>query len=93
MPPSQSELLQQFLIVRAAYIANIWRNAHGKVITELSPIDHGWKKVEGKYEFDWFQSDQLPQLVDDNVLQPPEENSGTTPLIAHLNHLFSGSLD
>ncbi|XP_031788752.1 uncharacterized protein LOC116417817 [Nasonia vitripennis] len=73
MPPSQSELLQQFL--RAAHIANIWRNAHAKIITELSPIDHGWKIVEGKYEFDWFQGDQLPQLVNDVVLQPPEENS------------------
>ncbi|OXU17112.1 hypothetical protein TSAR_008553 [Trichomalopsis sarcophagae] len=77
MPPSQSELL-------AAYIANIWRNAHTKVITELSLIDHGWKIVEGKYEFDWFQGDQVPQLVNNVVLQPPEENSGMQIIVGKI---------
>lgn len=74
MPPCESELMQQFL--RASYIANIWRNAHRKVTTELSPIDHGWKIIDNKYEFDWFKGDQLPQLVNDVVLQPPQENAG-----------------
>ncbi|KAJ8914073.1 hypothetical protein NQ315_014267 [Exocentrus adspersus] len=73
MPPCESELTQQFL--RASYIANIWCNAHRKLTTELSPIDHGWKIIENKYEFDWFKGDQLPQLVNDVVFQPLQENS------------------
>ncbi|CAH2089048.1 unnamed protein product [Euphydryas editha] len=72
MPPCQSELMQQFL--RASFIANIWRNAHRQIPTELSPTDYGWKLVNEKYEFDWFESDQLPEIVQDAIIQPLEEN-------------------
>ncbi|OXU31733.1 hypothetical protein TSAR_007910 [Trichomalopsis sarcophagae] len=73
MLPCQSELMQQFL--RASLITNIWRNAHRQIPTELSPIDYGWKLVDEKYEFDWFKGDQLPQLVQDVIIQPLQENT------------------
>ncbi|KAG5866719.1 hypothetical protein JTB14_024164 [Gonioctena quinquepunctata] len=65
--------MREFL--RASYIVNNWHDAHRKVTTELSPINHGWKIMENKYEFDWFEGEQVPQLVNDVVLQPPQENS------------------
>lgn len=74
MPPCEAELMNQFL--RAAYITNIWRNAHRKITTTLSPIDNGWKVIDNSYEFDWFEGDQLPQLINDVVIQPVQDNSG-----------------
>lgn len=70
LPPCQSELRQQLL--RASYISNIWRNAHSKYPTILSPIDNGWEEVDERYEFRWFEGDQLPTFVDEVVIQPDE---------------------
>ncbi|CAH0562924.1 unnamed protein product [Brassicogethes aeneus] len=67
VPPCQSELHQQ--ILRASYISNIWRNAHFKYPTILSPVDNGWQEVDGQYE---FKGDQLPTFVNEVVIQPEE---------------------
>lgn len=69
-----AELIKQLL--RAAYISNIWRNAHCKITTTLSPIENGWNLIDNSYEFDWFEGDQLPQLINDVVIQPEQDNSG-----------------
>lgn len=67
LPPCQSELREHFL--RAAYIAQIWTNAHLKTPTSLSPLDCGWKIEENKYVFKWFTGEQLPQTVKDVTIE------------------------
>lgn len=73
LPPCQSELKQQLL--RASYIATSWRNAHLQHMTDLFPVENGWKEVDGKYEFTWFQGEQLPTFVSDILLESNEEEN------------------
>ncbi|XP_044748594.1 uncharacterized protein LOC123309503 [Coccinella septempunctata] len=85
MPPCQSELMQQFL--RVSFISNIWRNAHRQIPTELSPTDYGWKLVDEKYDFDSFKGDQLPELVQDVIIPPLQENTDSaTPELDLSDH-------
>lgn len=39
LPPCQSELRQHLL--RTKYIACLWRNAHFRIISDMSPTDFG----------------------------------------------------
>ncbi|XP_031784717.1 uncharacterized transcriptional regulatory protein TBS1-like [Nasonia vitripennis] len=72
LPPCQSELRQHFL--RTAYIANVWKNAHLQYPTTMSPTEYGWQEGDGMYSFKWLESDQLPEKVDDIVLQEDRSN-------------------
>ncbi|CAH0731407.1 unnamed protein product, partial [Brenthis ino] len=60
-PPCKTELYQQ--VLRAAYIAHLWSHAHLTVPTAFSPTDYGWEQKDGKYEFKWFDGDQLPPSI------------------------------
>lgn len=68
LPPCQSELRQHLL--RTKYIACLWRNAHYRNISEMSPTDFGWKNVDGKLEMIWFTGNQLPEAYEDIVVTP-----------------------
>ncbi|XP_049316678.1 uncharacterized protein LOC125779383 [Bactrocera dorsalis] len=68
LPPCRSELQQHLL--RTKYIACLWRNAHNRILTELSPTDYGWKNVDGKLEPTWFVGNQLPEAYEDIVITP-----------------------
>lgn len=48
LPPCQSELWQQLL--RTKYIVCLFKNAHFRIISDMSPTDFEWKNVEGKLE-------------------------------------------
>ncbi|KAF7990491.1 hypothetical protein HCN44_000296 [Aphidius gifuensis] len=68
LPPCRNELYQQYL--RANYIASIWNNAYLKNPTTLEPDGNGWTMGTEKYEFVWFEGEQLPQLTKDVIIQP-----------------------
>lgn len=72
LPPCKSELENQ--LRRTAYISSIWRNAHLQHPTHLEPTDCGWHEVDGKYQINWFEGEQLPKFVNEVVIQP--ENAG-----------------
>ncbi|XP_031344700.1 uncharacterized protein LOC116171835 [Photinus pyralis] len=67
LPPCQRELQQQLL--RAAYIANIWRNSHLKEPTFLTPENNGWNLIDDHYDFNWFEGDTVPASIYDILLQ------------------------
>lgn len=71
-PPCRSELRQH--ILRASYITNIWRNAHLPQPTNLLPTKNGWKEIDGKLDFVWFEGEQLPTLVNDVIVQADDDN-------------------
>ncbi|KAL3278848.1 hypothetical protein HHI36_016368 [Cryptolaemus montrouzieri] len=64
----KSELRQHLL--RTKYIACLWRNAHFRIASEMSPTDFGWKNEEGKLEMVWFTGNQLPEAYEDIVVTP-----------------------
>ncbi|CAK1552458.1 unnamed protein product [Leptosia nina] len=64
-PTCKSELLQQFL--RANYVCTIWNNAHLKNPTTYQPDNNGWVLKDDKYQFKWFEGDQLPSYVRDSL--------------------------
>ena len=66
IPPCYAELKQHLL--RSIYIARIWRNAHAKIPSFLQPEDYGWIQVDNKYEFKWFEGQQLPDTIKDVVI-------------------------
>lgn len=68
LPPCQSELRQHLL--RTKYIACLGRNAHFRLVSDMSPTDFGWKNVEGKLEMNWFTGKQIPDLYEDIVISP-----------------------
>lgn len=68
LPPCQSELRQHLL--RTKYIACLGRNAHFRLVSDMSPTDFGWKNVEGKLEMKWFTGKQIPDLYEDIVISP-----------------------
>ncbi|KAF5306837.1 hypothetical protein FQA39_LY00067 [Lamprigera yunnana] len=75
LPPCLSELQEH--IRRTPYISQIWCNAHLQEVTELSPLDCGWRIDENKkYSFLWITGDPLPQSIDDvTVVQQNVEAS------------------
>lgn len=80
LPPCQRELQQQLL--RAMYIANIWRNSHLKEPTTLTPEDNGWNSNNNKYDFNWFEGDSVPSSIYKILLQQPigtDENESSEP--------------
>ncbi|XP_071630872.1 uncharacterized protein [Temnothorax longispinosus] len=44
-------------------------------MTNLSPIENGWKEVDEKYEFTWFEEVQLPPFVSDILRESNEEEN------------------
>ncbi|KAH0561986.1 hypothetical protein KQX54_000211, partial [Cotesia glomerata] len=67
LPPCKAELQQHLLRVR--YVTKIWRNAHLKHPTSLSPTAFGWTINGDKYDFVWFLGEQLPSSVADIIVQ------------------------
>lgn len=55
---------------RTKYIACLWRNAHNRIPTEMSPLEYGWRNVDGKLEPTWFLGNQLPEAYEDIVITP-----------------------
>lgn len=74
LPPCKAELKKQ--LQRAAYISNIWCNAHEKQPTEMCAEDNGWIEIDGRYDFDWYEGSQLPTFISDVVIQPELSNTG-----------------
>lgn len=68
LPPCQSELRQHLL--RTKYIACLWRNAHYRTVTEMSPTNCGWTNEDGKLKPTWFVGNQLPKAYEDVVITP-----------------------
>lgn len=64
-PPSSCELEQH--VRRTIYIAQIWCNSNLKTTTTIDPEDYGWKIIDGKYEFHWFDGEECPSTVMDVV--------------------------
>lgn len=71
-PPCQRELYQQ--ILRANYITSIWKNAYLTRPTTLNAEGSGWIIQDNKYEFVWFDGEQLPKFTPDVILQPEDED-------------------
>lgn len=65
LPPCKAELIKH--IDRSAYISNIWMNAYQKVPTKKVAVENGWHEIGGRYEFDWFEGQQLPINVKDVI--------------------------
>lgn len=76
IPPCKSELFQQ--VLRTHYISRIWKNAHMKEPTSLSPTEYGWMEIGNCYVFKWFEGDQLPSSVSDLILNSEGNNSIVT---------------
>ena len=67
LPPCKAELQQHLLRVR--YVTKLWKNAHLKHPTSLSPVASGWTINDDKYDFVWFVGEQLPSQVADIIIQ------------------------
>lgn len=74
LPPCQSELRQQ--VLRSIYLANIWRQAHEKQPVSLEPENFGWTKLDNRYEFNWFEGDEMPTFIGDVIIQPEQPDQG-----------------
>ncbi|KAI4464442.1 dna topoisomerase i [Holotrichia oblita] len=67
LPPCKVELQQHLFRVR--YVTKLWRNAHLRHTTSLSPVASGWTINDNKYDFVWFVGEQLPYQVADIIIQ------------------------
>lgn len=74
LPPSKAELKRQFQ--RAAYISNVWSNAHEKQPTQMSAVENSWLEVDGRYDYDWYEGSQLPNFISAVIIQPDVTNTG-----------------
>lgn len=72
LPPCKSELRQH--ILRTSYIAQLWTHSHCRIPTLSSPKDFGWEEEENRYNFKWFEGDQLPRL--DEISSSQDEIEG-----------------
>ncbi|KAK0177098.1 hypothetical protein PV328_001177 [Microctonus aethiopoides] len=88
LPPCKAELYQHLLWVR--YITMLWRNAHSKHLTSLSPDASSWTVTDNKYDFIWFVGDQLPSLVADIM---NDDNTSKHDLDNKHEHESSGNDD
>lgn len=78
LPPCEAELKKN--LQRAAYICNIWRNTHNKILIDISATDNDWKDVDELYDFDWFEWNQFPSFVKDVIIQT-NQNEGQFKLL------------
>lgn len=53
------------------FYERIISQAFGKVLSSLSPLEHGWKEQESSYVFKWFDGDQLKSSVSDLIEKFP----------------------
>lgn len=87
IPPCKSELYQQ--VLRTHYIASIWKNAHAKEPTSLSPLEYGWMEMENCYVFKWFEGDQLPCFVSDLI----QNSEGNNSIVTFISIIIISSLE
>lgn len=64
-PPCNRELEQH--IRRSIYISQIWCNSNLKIPTSIDPENYGWKQIDGKFIFHWFDGEECPTKVIDVV--------------------------
>lgn len=76
LPPCKSVVEQH--ILRSAYIGKMWSNAYTYNLIDLTPTECGWQIEEQKLGFKWFKGDQLPNTVQEIILNPVlDDTSGT----------------
>ncbi|KAF9793770.1 hypothetical protein SFRURICE_008886 [Spodoptera frugiperda] len=56
-------------LLRVRYVTKFWTNAYLKHPTSLSPQASGWTMNNNKYDFIWFDGEQLPSLVADIIIK------------------------
>ena len=72
LPPCSSELYQH--LKRTLYIATMWGNAHLKHPIPLYPGEYGWKEIDDKFTFHWFDGERVPIQVKDILRNPKNED-------------------
>ena len=77
LTPCQIVLINK--IKRVNFVAAIWKNAVLRRQPDWKPEDHGWKKLGNSVIINWFEGDQVPQSVEDILLDEntdhPEETT------------------
>jgi len=61
MPPCNAVRKNQ--ILRANYMAYIWKNATLRNPTVQRPEGHGWILIYESYQIEWFDCDQVPRII------------------------------
>ena len=61
------------------YIARIWRNSHARIPSYLQLDDYGWIHVDDKYQFEWFEGQQLPNTIKHVVIDTEATEGKTLP--------------
>ncbi len=68
LPPSKAVIVQK--VKRTNYVTAMWKNAHlphPVAGFDGGPLENGWKMDDGHYKILWFQGEQLPPSVLDNM--------------------------
>ena len=60
---------------RTNYVARIWRNARLAQPVEFGPDGHGWRVVNDKLQFVWFEGPQNPPTVSFDSLDEDDGDS------------------
>lgn len=69
-----AELKKQ--LQRAAYIPNIWSHTDQKVPIAMIAEENGWQLIDGRYDFSWYEGDQLSNFIYDVLIQPRANSTG-----------------
>ena len=73
LPPCKTVLEQK--LRRTNYVARIWRNARLAQPVEFGPDVHGWRVVNDKLQFVWFERPQNPPNVSFDSLDEDDGDS------------------
>ena len=74
LPPSKSVLAEK--VKRTNYVTMIWKNADkANPYPEISPTQSGWILDDGQYRILWFEGDQMPKDVAQNVSELIDNNN------------------
>ena len=68
-------------IKRTNYVSVLWKNAHLQDPLSMCNVDAttcGWKLNDGKYEFVWFEGDQMPPNISENIDSIPRSIADVT---------------
>ena len=72
LPPCQSVLSNK--VRRCNFIAHTWKNAHKSNTTSMQPENNGWHLLDQNYSITWFEGDQMPQIISNDVDQIGNES-------------------
>ena len=73
--PSQCKTVLEQKLRRTNYVARIWRNAGLAQPVEFGPDGHGWRVVNDKLPFVWFEGPQNPRKVSFDSLDEDDGDS------------------